>query len=61
LKYADPAWGQAARVYPRLDLVTVFCVEPERFTGKRTPLPALAERWPAANRTRSPGAVPPKD
>jgi uncharacterized protein len=60
-KYADPAWGQAARFYPRLDQVTVFCIEPERLTGKRTPLPPLAERWPAANHTRSPGAVPPKD
>jgi nitroimidazol reductase NimA-like FMN-containing flavoprotein (pyridoxamine 5'-phosphate oxidase superfamily) len=59
-KYADPAWGHPRRFYPRLDQVTVFVVELESLTGKRTPLPPLAERWPQVNRTASPGAKPPQ-
>jgi nitroimidazol reductase NimA-like FMN-containing flavoprotein (pyridoxamine 5'-phosphate oxidase superfamily) len=59
-KYADPAWDHPPSFYPRLDEVTVFAITPERMTGKRTLLPPLAERWPAKNRTRSPGAIPPR-
>ena len=58
-KYADPAWEHPANFYPRLEAVTVFCIETERLTGKFTPLPPLTERWPAVNRTRSPDAMPP--
>lgn len=59
-KYADPAWGHPQSFYPRLGEVTVFAILPERITGKRTVLPPLAERWPAKNRTRSPGVVAPR-
>jgi nitroimidazol reductase NimA-like FMN-containing flavoprotein (pyridoxamine 5'-phosphate oxidase superfamily) len=59
-KYADPGWGHPESFYPRLHQVTVFSIQPERITGKRTSLPPLSERWPAKNRTRSPDAVPPK-
>ncbi|HUA53950.1 MAG TPA: pyridoxamine 5'-phosphate oxidase family protein [Candidatus Sulfotelmatobacter sp.] len=55
-KYADPGWNHPAGFYPRLDDVTVYAIEPETLTGKRIPLPPLGERWPAQNRTRSPGA-----
>jgi uncharacterized protein len=58
-KYADPAWNHPKSFYPRLDQVTVYAIRPERITGKRTPLPPLAERWPAKNRTKSPGAKAP--
>ena len=58
-KYADPAWNHPASFYPRLDDVTVYALQPETLTGKRITLPPLGERWPAGNRTKSPGAQPP--
>jgi uncharacterized protein len=58
-KYAAPTWQRPKSFYPRLDEVTVYCIEPLRLTGKKGPLPPLAEQWPALNRTKSPGAVPP--
>jgi len=58
-KYANTRWNQPRSFYPRLDQATVYRVELERLTGKRNPLPPMAERWPAQNRTKSPGAVPP--
>ena len=58
-KYADPAWDRPKSFYPRLNDVTVYCIEPERITGKKGPLLPVAEQWPAQNRTKSPGAVPP--
>lgn len=58
-KYADPDWKHPAGFYPRLDDVTVYAIAPESLTGKHIHLPPLGERWPALNRTKSPGAVPP--
>ena len=58
-KYGDPQWQRAKSFYPRLGHVTVYAIEIERITGKRGPLPAVADRWPAKNMTKSPGAVPP--
>jgi uncharacterized protein len=58
-KYADARWNQPKSFYPRLDQVTVYRVELERVTGKRNQLLPMAERWPARNRTKSPGIVPP--
>jgi uncharacterized protein len=58
-KYADARWNQPKSFYPRLDQVTVYRIELERVSGKRNPLLPTAERWPARNRTRSPGAMPP--
>ena len=40
--------------------VTVYRIDPIRITGKKGPLPPLAEQWPARNRTKSPGVVPPR-
>jgi len=60
-KYADPKWQQRAKsFYPRLDQVTVYAIEVERLTGKRGPLLAVADWWPAKNMTKSPGAVAPR-
>ncbi|HEY1502800.1 MAG TPA: pyridoxamine 5'-phosphate oxidase family protein [Stellaceae bacterium] len=59
-KYADAAWERPKGFYPRLDQVTVFRVAIERITGKLGPLPGAAQRWPAVNMTKSPGAVAPK-
>jgi len=58
-KSADPAWEQPGSFYPRIDRVTVYCLTLEQISGKRILLPLLAAQWPAVNRTKSPGAVPP--
>lgn len=58
-KYGDPAWERPQSFYPRLRQVTVYAIAVERMTGKELPLPAPAERWPAVDRTKSPGANPP--
>jgi nitroimidazol reductase NimA-like FMN-containing flavoprotein (pyridoxamine 5'-phosphate oxidase superfamily) len=34
-KYADKKWERPRSFYPRLDEVTVFCITPERITGRR--------------------------
>ena len=59
-KYGDPAWNRPKGFYPRLPDVTVYCIEPERTTGKKGPLLRPGEQWPARNQTKSPGAVPPR-
>ncbi|NMJ41124.1 pyridoxamine 5'-phosphate oxidase family protein [Roseomonas sp. JC162] len=59
-KYGDPSWQRPPGFYPRLGEVTVFRIAVEELTGKSGPLPGPAERWPAVNATRSPGAVPPR-
>ncbi|MDE2229242.1 MAG: pyridoxamine 5'-phosphate oxidase family protein [Alphaproteobacteria bacterium] len=59
-KYGDPKWVRPKGFYPRLDQVTVYCIVPERVTGKMGALPAVADQWPARNLTKSPGAKPPK-
>ena len=59
-KYADPKWQQREKsFYPRLDKVIVYAIQIERITGKRGPLPALGDQWPAKNMTKSPGAIAP--
>lgn len=57
-KYADPGWNRPAGFYPRLDEVTVYAIAVDRFTGKQTMLPAAADRWPAADHTKTPDVVP---
>jgi nitroimidazol reductase NimA-like FMN-containing flavoprotein (pyridoxamine 5'-phosphate oxidase superfamily) len=58
-KYGDPGWDRPANFFPRLEEVTVYAIAVERITGKETALPAVTDRWPAADHTRTPGAVPP--
>jgi uncharacterized protein len=58
-KYADRAWVRPPGFYPRLDQVTVYAMTVERMTGKETLLPTPQNRWPSADHTRSPTAVPP--
>lgn len=55
-KYADASWDRPKGFYPRLDQVTVYCIEIERITGKQGPLPGREAQWPAVNATKSPGA-----
>lgn len=58
-KYSNPDWDRPKSYYPRLDAVTVYCIELEQITGKKGTMPALEEQWPAKNKTLSPNAVPP--
>jgi uncharacterized protein len=65
-KYHRPEWEQpeASRprgFFPRLDMITVYAIAIDRVTGKETPLPLAAERWPAKDMTKSPNAKPPED
>jgi uncharacterized protein len=65
-KYRRPEWEQpeASRpkgFFPRLDMITVYAIAIERITGKETPLPLPAERWPAKDMTKTPNAKPPEN
>jgi hypothetical protein len=60
-KYSDPNLKRPKGFYPRLDQITLYAISIEEITGKQQPLPMLSEQWPAANRTKTPGAVPPND
>jgi len=57
-KYSDAGSGRPQGFYPRLDQVTVYAIAVERMAGKETTLPAAADRWPAADHTKSPHARP---
>jgi hypothetical protein len=59
-KYGDPGWARPLSFFPRLAQVTVYALAVERMTGKETPLPAILDRWPAADHTRTPDAVAPQ-
>lgn len=64
-KYQRPEWAQPDQqrptsFFPRLDLITVYAIAIERVTAKETPLPGVAERWPAQDRTVTPNAKPPE-
>jgi len=58
-KYAPAVQGRPAGFFPRLGQIAVYALAIERLTGKRTPLPAAAEQWPALDRTATPAAKPP--
>lgn len=55
-KYGKPNSGRPKGFYPRLDQITLYAITIERMTGKETPLPNIAEQWPAMDRTKSPNA-----
>jgi hypothetical protein len=57
-KYAKKDWERPKGFYPRIDQITLYAIAVERLTGKETPLPAAAERWPAADHTKTPNARP---
>ena len=58
-KYGDAAWERPAGFFPRLGDITLYALTIERLTGKETPLPEVSGRWPALDRTKTPGAIPP--
>jgi uncharacterized protein len=55
-KYARPDWGRPRDFLPRIDAIDLYAIAPERMTGKEIPLPAMAQRWPELDRTKSPNA-----
>jgi len=57
-KYAKKDWERPKGFYPRIDQITVYAIAIERMSGKETPLPEAAERWPAVDHTKSPNARP---
>lgn len=59
-KYADAAWQRPQGFFPRIDAVTVYRIELDRISGKRTVLPAAQQLWPNVDRTMTPAAVPPR-
>jgi uncharacterized protein len=56
VKYGKPEWDRPKGFFPRLAEITVYAITPQRMSGKETPLPAVAEQWPALDRTKSPNA-----
>jgi len=57
-KYGDPKWDRPKGFYPRLEQVTVYAIAVEHMTGKETLLPTIENRWPAADNTKTPNALP---
>jgi nitroimidazol reductase NimA-like FMN-containing flavoprotein (pyridoxamine 5'-phosphate oxidase superfamily) len=55
-KYAQKDWNRPKGFYPRIDQITLYAITVERISGKETPLPAVPQRWPAADHTKSPNA-----
>jgi nitroimidazol reductase NimA-like FMN-containing flavoprotein (pyridoxamine 5'-phosphate oxidase superfamily) len=58
-KYAPSGADRPAGFFPRLAQISVYAITLERITGKRTPLPALSEQWPALDRSATPDARAP--
>lgn len=57
-KYAKGKWERPKGFYPRIDQITLYAIAIERLSGKETPLPEAAKRWPAVDNTKSPNARP---
>jgi uncharacterized protein len=58
-KYARADWERPKNFFPRIGEIALYAITIERITGKETPLPGPAERWPARDQTKSPNAKPP--
>ena len=59
-KYGTPGRDRPRGFFPRIDLITVYKMTIERFTGKEQALPEVSQQWPALDRTPTPDAWPPK-
>ena len=55
-KYARPDWNRPRDFLPRIELINLYAIAPERMAGKEIPLPPMAQRWPALDRTKTPNA-----
>lgn len=57
-KYGKPNSIRPKHFFPRLDAIALYVMSVDRMTGKAQILPALAEQWPAKDRTKTPNARP---
>jgi uncharacterized protein len=55
-KYAGTEPERPKGFLPRIEQIALYAIAPERITGKEIVLPPMAERWPAADRTKTPHA-----
>ncbi len=55
-KYAKPDWNRPRDFLPRIDMIELYALAPDRMSGKAIALPAAAQQWPALDRTKSPNA-----
>ena len=58
-KYGPADASRLPGFFPRLAQISVYAITVDRLTAKRTPLPAVAEQWPALDRTATPAARAP--
>ena len=59
VKYRTAQKTRLKSFYPRIDHITRYLLEVERFTGKKVVLPDISSQWPALDRTKTPNARPP--
>jgi len=59
-KYADAGWERPHGFFPRLREIEVYGMALDRLTGKQQVLPAISQRWPALDRTKTPNAKLPR-
>jgi len=59
-RYRQQGPVRPADFFPRLELITLYALAPQRITGKQIVLPALEHQWPALDRTKTPHAQPPR-
>jgi nitroimidazol reductase NimA-like FMN-containing flavoprotein (pyridoxamine 5'-phosphate oxidase superfamily) len=55
-KYAGSDPDRPKGFLPRIQQIELYAIAPERISGKEIALPPMAERWPAADRTKTPHA-----
>jgi nitroimidazol reductase NimA-like FMN-containing flavoprotein (pyridoxamine 5'-phosphate oxidase superfamily) len=58
-RYRRQGSPRPANYFPRLGLIALYALRPERITGKAIALPEITDRWPAVDRTRTPNAKAP--
>ena len=55
-KYAGSDRDRPQGLLPRIEQIDLYAIAPKRITGKEIALPPMAQRWPAADRTKTPHA-----
>ena len=58
-KYRKQGQERPASFFPRLGLIALYALTPERVTGKSIALPSVEQQWPAVDRTKTPDARAP--
>jgi len=58
-KYGKPDSTRPKGFFPRIDVITVYAISPDRMTGKGQDLPPVSQQWPARDMTKTPHASAP--